>query len=158
MAGTSPALIVVGNEKGGSGKSTVAMHLVAGLMAAGIRTGAIDLDHRQMSLSNFLANRAAWSERQGRDFPLPRLLSLQPSPEEMRAIAGSDSGFWLPTPIARDWKDTPGMAKRAGKRKREDTFPRSIYAREKSLPRTGIINPKLSLWIMGFPENWLENS
>jgi chromosome partitioning protein len=90
MAGTSPALIVVGNEKGGSGKSTVAMHLVAGLMAAGIRTGAIDLDHRQMSLSNFLANRAAWSERQGRDFPLPRLLSLQPSPEEMRAIAGSE--------------------------------------------------------------------
>lgn len=39
-------------------------------------------------------------------------------PRLVQDIAGKDSGFWLPTPIARDWKDTPGMAKQAGDRKR----------------------------------------
>ena len=58
MGGITPSVIVVGNEKGGSGKSTVALHLVAGLMAWGLKAGAIDLDHRQQSLSHFFANRA----------------------------------------------------------------------------------------------------
>ncbi len=78
MGGNSPALIVVGNEKGGSGKSTVALHLVAGLMAAGLRAGAIDLDHRQRTLSHFFANRAQWSARQGCQYCLPKLVTLMP--------------------------------------------------------------------------------
>jgi hypothetical protein len=77
-------------------------------------------------------------------------------PPLVQAIDGKDSGYWLPTPIARDWKDTPGMAKTAGTRVREDTMPRKIYAREKSQARSGIINPALSLWLMGFPDGWLE--
>lgn len=77
-------------------------------------------------------------------------------PPLVRAIDAKDSGFWLPTPIARDWKDTPGMAKQAGERKREDTLPRKIYAREKSPPRSGIINPAFALWLMGYPAEWLE--
>jgi hypothetical protein len=64
----------------------------------------------------------------------------------------------LPTPIARDWKDTPGMARQAGERKREDTLPRKIYAREQSPARSGIINPAFSLWLMGYPAGWLEIS
>lgn len=83
----------------------------------------------------------------GTVYPLPRLVL---------GIAGSDSGYWLPTPIARDWKDTPGMAKQAGERKRTDTLPRAIYDREKSPPRSGIVNPALSLWLMGYPADWLE--
>lgn len=81
---------------------------------------------------------------------------LYPLPRLVLGIVGSDSGYWLPTPIARDWKDTPGMAKQAGERKRTDTLPRAIYDREKSLPRSGIVNPALSLWLMGYPEGWLE--
>lgn len=84
--------------------------------------------------------------------------TLYPLPPLVQAIDAKDSGFWLPTPIARDWKDTPGMAKEAGKRKREDTLPRKIYAREQSPPRSGIINPALSLWLMGFPAGWLETN
>lgn len=72
-------VIVVGNEKGGSGKTTVAMHLVAGLMSAGLRVGVIDLDHRQRSLSNFFANRAHWAERTKRDYPLPKVVTMAPS-------------------------------------------------------------------------------
>lgn len=88
----------------------------------------------------------------GTVFPLPRLV---------RDIGGSASGFWLPTPIARDWKDTPGMSRTgtnpdASVRKREDTLPRAIYAREGSLAGSGIVNPQFSLWLMGFPDGWLE--
>lgn len=82
--------------------------------------------------------------------------TLYPLPRLVLGIAGSDSGFWLPTPIARDWKDTPGMAKQAGERKREDTLPRKIYAREQSPARSGIINPAFSLWLMGYPADWLK--
>ena len=81
---------------------------------------------------------------------------LYPLPRLVLGIAGSDSGFWLTTPIARDWKDTPGMAKQAGDRKREDTLPRKIYVREQSPPRSGIINPTFSLWLMGYPLDWLK--
>ena len=84
--------------------------------------------------------------------------TLYPLPRLVQAIAGSDSGFWLPTPIARDWKDTPGMAKQVGERKRTDTLPRAIYAREQSPPRSGIINPAFSLWLMGYPEWWLKTN
>ncbi len=79
MRAVSVPLIVVGNEKGGSGKTTVAIHLAAGLMSAGQRVGAIDLDHRQQSLTRFFQNRVQWAERQKRTYPLPKLLTLAPS-------------------------------------------------------------------------------
>ncbi len=69
-------VIVVGNEKGGSGKTTVAIHLAAGLLHAGVRVGLIDLDARQQSLTKFFLNRAAWSERQGGKLVLPRVMTL----------------------------------------------------------------------------------
>jgi hypothetical protein len=87
--------------------------------------------------------------------------TLYPLPRLVQDIAGKDSGYWLPTPIARDWKDTPGMSKTGtdpdgSTRTREDTLPRAIYVREKSPPRSGIVNPALSLWLMGYPEDWLK--
>jgi chromosome partitioning protein len=42
-------VIVVANEKSGSGKSTVAMHVAIALMKAGQRVATIDLDTRQKS-------------------------------------------------------------------------------------------------------------
>jgi hypothetical protein len=84
--------------------------------------------------------------------------TLYPLVPLVQAIDGKDSGYWLPTPIARDWKDTPGMAKQAGERKREDTLPRKIYVREQSPPRSGIINPAFSLWLMGYPRDWLATN
>jgi chromosome partitioning protein len=49
--------IVVGNEKGGAGKSTVAMHLSIGLLRMGMTVGIMDLDVRQRSLARYLENR-----------------------------------------------------------------------------------------------------
>ena len=53
-----PRILVLGNEKGGSGKSTTAAHLIVALLKRGFSVGSIDLDARQGSLSRLLENRA----------------------------------------------------------------------------------------------------
>jgi len=57
----SAHVVVLGNEKGGSGKSTTAMHVAVALMKAGQRVATIDLDSRQGSFSNYIGNRRAWA-------------------------------------------------------------------------------------------------
>jgi chromosome partitioning protein len=59
-------VIVLGNEKGGSGKSTTAMHVIVALLKRGFRVGSIDLDARQGTLSRMLENRAAYGAASGR--------------------------------------------------------------------------------------------
>lgn len=63
--------IVVGNEKGGAGKSTVSMHISTALARMGHRVGTLDLDLRQRSLGRYLENRAAYCQRNGLDLPTP---------------------------------------------------------------------------------------
>jgi len=75
-------VIVIGNEKGGSGKTMVAMHLVVGLLRAGRSVGVLDLDVRQKSLARYLENRAQWGVSQGLsadELPMPKFLPLQNS-------------------------------------------------------------------------------
>lgn len=64
-------VIVLGNEKGGSGKSTTAMHILTALMADGYRVGALDLDLRQASLTRYLQNRRATAASTGLLLPMP---------------------------------------------------------------------------------------
>lgn len=64
-------ILVVGNEKGGSGKSTTAMHLAIGLMRTGRRVGVIDADIRQGSLRRFLENRRAYASTISAHVPVP---------------------------------------------------------------------------------------
>jgi chromosome partitioning protein len=59
----SAHVIVLGNEKGGSGKSTTAMHITVALMNVGQRVATIDLDSRQKSLTHYVENRRAWAKR-----------------------------------------------------------------------------------------------
>lgn len=61
--GASPHVIVVGNEKGGSGKTTIAMHVAVALLKAGQRVATIDLDGRQRTLTNYIENRRGWAAR-----------------------------------------------------------------------------------------------
>ena len=71
MTGTGAHIIVFGNEKGGSGKTTAAMHIAVSLARMGKRVAAIDLDSRQRSLTRQLENRAAFKERSGADIAVP---------------------------------------------------------------------------------------
>lgn len=64
-------IIVVGNEKGGAGKSTLGIHLITGLLHAGARVGVIDLDLRQRSMARFFASRRAWLANSGASAPMP---------------------------------------------------------------------------------------
>ena len=71
---TPPRVIVVGNEKGGSGKSTVAMHVTVGLMKSGQRVATIDLDSRQKTFTHYIENRHAWAQHISRDLEIPNHL------------------------------------------------------------------------------------
>ncbi|MDB5702679.1 MAG: ATPase [Sphingomonadales bacterium] len=63
--------IVFANEKGGTGKSTTAVHAAVALAAAGHRVAALDLDVRQKTLVRYLDNRAATMRRRQLDLPMP---------------------------------------------------------------------------------------
>ncbi len=65
-------VIVLGNEKGGTGKSTTAMHVAVALMQAGQRVATIDLDSRQKSLTTYIENRADWAARARLDLDVPQ--------------------------------------------------------------------------------------
>lgn len=69
--GRRPFVVVLGNEKGGTGKSTTAMHLIVALLRGGRRVASIDLDGRQGTLSRYVANREALVKTKGTEVPLP---------------------------------------------------------------------------------------
>jgi chromosome partitioning protein len=64
-------VIVVGNEKGGSGKSTVAAHIAVALLKMGQSVATIDLDTRQRSFTHYIDNRLAWARQRGKELPAP---------------------------------------------------------------------------------------
>ena len=72
-------IIVVGNEKGGSGKSTTSMHVATALARMGHRVGGLDLDVRQRSFGRYLENRAHFLQREGLDLPMPVIGTLGPA-------------------------------------------------------------------------------
>ncbi|MGA9659726.1 MAG: division plane positioning ATPase MipZ [Asticcacaulis sp.] len=63
-------ILVFGNEKGGAGKSTVAMHVAVHLLHLGQRVAFIDLDLRQRSLARFFSNRAKWMAANEKILPM----------------------------------------------------------------------------------------
>jgi chromosome partitioning protein len=84
MAGPVRA-IVVANEKGGSGKSTVAINVAVALLKRGQRVATVDLDSRQRTLTHYIENRRAWAARIGHDLESPEHLRLDAT------IAGEDT-------------------------------------------------------------------
>ena len=64
-------IIVVGNEKGGAGKSTVSMHVATALARMGHKVGTLDLDLRQKTLGRYISNRQNYLEQKGLDLPSP---------------------------------------------------------------------------------------
>jgi len=67
--GRQAYVIVCGNEKGGSGKTTTAMHLIVALLNSGHKVASVDLDSRQLSLTRYAENRRNWINRNGLKLP-----------------------------------------------------------------------------------------
>lgn len=98
----SPYVIVIGNEKGGSGKTTMAMHLAIALLKEGQRVGTVDLDSNQKGLTRYIENRRVWANHRRIDLELPlhrfvsRAEGAKPEEneaEELAAFEGIISGI-----------------------------------------------------------------
>lgn len=94
-------VIVTGNEKGGSGKSTTAMHLAIGLLRDGHRVGCIDLDARQGTLSTYLGNRRRFLDERGDLLPIPEIDVIEHSAELNRDAAEKEDESRLSDAITR---------------------------------------------------------
>jgi chromosome partitioning protein len=125
--GQRPLVITIGNEKGGSGKSTVAMHLVVALLKLGYAVGSLDLDGRQGTLSRYLANRRAFLETAGET---ARENAGEPilMPQHRRIDAsGAANADMVITPLNDSFLDVDVLAE-VDRAKREVLAP-SIYCR-----------------------------
>lgn len=74
-----PYIIVFGNEKGGTGKSTAAMHVMTYLLRLDFKVGCIDVDARQGTLSRYIENRIRFNQLNKERLPIPTHIPLQKS-------------------------------------------------------------------------------
>ena len=95
-------IIVVGNEKGGAGKSTIAVHLATALAHQSDRVAVLDLDQRQQSMAHFFANRGRWIAANGAGLPQPALVA------GVADVAGFDAALEGLSGIEYLVIDTPG--------------------------------------------------
>ncbi|GAB5390297.1 MAG: division plane positioning ATPase MipZ [Alphaproteobacteria bacterium] len=72
-------IIVFGNQKGGSGKSTAAMHTIVGLLRMGYSVGSIDLDGDQGTLTNYFRRRQERAEIGDMNIPCPTHMTVHQS-------------------------------------------------------------------------------
>ena len=81
--GTKPKnaahILTFGNEKGGSGKSTSAMHVAVALLRMGYKVGTIDLDARQGTLTRYMKNRWDYVVKTRKDTPSPAHMAIERS-------------------------------------------------------------------------------
>ncbi|HEU0066264.1 MAG TPA: division plane positioning ATPase MipZ [Sphingomonas sp.] len=117
---SSPHVIVFANEKGGTGKSTTAVHVAIALAARGHRVACLDLDHRQRTVGRYLDNRAETIKRTGTALPMPVHATHDGISEDVF------EGLWRDLSADADFLvvDTPG---------RDDYFARTAAALSNTL-------------------------
>lgn len=94
-------VIVIGNEKGGAGKSTVSIHLSVALLCIGRKVGVIDLDVRQRSLTRYLENRTRWMQNTGAKLPMPEIVRVEASQDRDLDKAEAEESQRFLTSLAR---------------------------------------------------------
>jgi len=102
-------VLVIGNEKGGSGKSTTAMHIIVSLLSDGGTVATIDLDARQGTLTRYIENRAAYARRKGIDLPMPMHAAVHASGDQADEKVRFETAL-EPAVLGADFVviDTPG--------------------------------------------------
>lgn len=120
MSGVKPHIIVFANEKGGSGKSTTAVHTAVALSVSGHKVAALDLDTRQRTLARYLENREATVCRRDAELDVPSYSVLDPLTEAALDAEIARLGLGQDFVII----DTPG---------RDDPVARAAIARADTL-------------------------
>jgi len=82
-------VVVCGNEKGGSGKTTTAMHIAIALINSGHSVATVDLDERQLSLTRYVENRRRWALSKGIALPVPHHFHVPPGARETAAVVNN---------------------------------------------------------------------
>ncbi|HUW80783.1 MAG TPA: division plane positioning ATPase MipZ [Acidocella sp.] len=95
-----PYVIVLGNEKGGSGKSTTSIHIIVSLLRDGYQVGAMDLDARQGTLAGTLKARKHFVDTKGISLPLPEFRSVHRSSLDNRLEAEAEERARFNTAIS----------------------------------------------------------
>lgn len=109
-----PHIIILGNEKGGTGKSTTAIHIIVSLLRAGYNVGSIDVDARQGTLTRYLENRRKYIDDHAIDLPISNHIPVYISQEKDTTLANSQEKDTFDAAIAELWNndfiviDTPG--------------------------------------------------
>jgi chromosome partitioning protein len=98
-------VIAFGNEKGGTGKTTTAMHIVVSLLKLGRKVAAIDLDSRQKSFGRYIENRGAFIERSGHKLAMPTLRVIDRSKAKHSEEATADEAARLDAVLAEARED-----------------------------------------------------
>ena len=84
--------ITFANEKGGTGKSTTAVHVAVALAFSGKRVVAFDLDHRQRTMDRYFENRAATAAKRQIELPTAACHVVEgASPEEFEALIAREA-------------------------------------------------------------------
>lgn len=105
-------IIVVSNEKGGTGKSTISMHLAIMLMQEGYRVAAVDLDGRQGTLSKYIDNRKKFCRTKNIDLITPAVFTYAPQEDYNLIPASKENINHRIEELSREYDaviiDTPG--------------------------------------------------
>ncbi len=115
-----PHRIVFANEKGGTGKSTTAVHVAVALAYQGAKVAAIDLDSRQRTLHRYLENRAETQRRRKVQLPGPEFAVFRGETVEALDQLSEELGDGYDYLLF----DTPG---------RDDPFARHVATRADTL-------------------------
>jgi chromosome partitioning protein len=84
-------IIVFGNEKGGTGKTTTAMHIAVALCRMGKKVAAIDLDGRQRTFARYIENRVEFASRSKRTLPIPDVQVVERAKPGLNDAAGDET-------------------------------------------------------------------
>jgi chromosome partitioning protein len=120
MAAGRTHIITFANEKGGTGKSTTAVHAAVALASMGLRVAALDLDTRQRTLGRYLDNRAATQRRLLVPLPMVPHETFDPARNEPIEATIDRMGAEIDVLVI----DTPG---------RDDPYAREAMARADTL-------------------------
>lgn len=106
--GKKAHIIVVSNEKGGTGKSTLSMHLAVKLMYEQYNVAVIDMDSRQGSLSRYITGRRDFCKKQNLNLPIPLHYEFEPLDNKSNARDAKATIEELSTKVDALVIDTPG--------------------------------------------------